>query len=152
MAAQSRYGVPASVTIAQAIDESGWGQSTLATRDHNLFGIKGTGPAGSDPLATREYQNGQLVTSTSSFRVYNTTAESIDDHGNLLATSGFYRRSMADRQNPNAFAQGLTGIYATDPSYGTKLISLMRQYDLYRYDVAPAAAKAARPSPVGTTG
>ena len=42
------YGVPASVTIAQAIDESGWGQSILATQDHNLFGLKGSGPAGSD--------------------------------------------------------------------------------------------------------
>jgi flagellum-specific peptidoglycan hydrolase FlgJ len=151
MAAQRRYGVPASVTIAQAIDESGWGQSALATTDHNLFGIKGTGPAGSVALATQEYQNGQLVTSTSSFRVYNNTAESIDDHGKLLATSGFYRKSMADQLNPNAFAQALTGIYATDPSYGTKLIGLMRQYDLYRYDVAPAAGKAAPASRVGTT-
>ena len=41
IAAQQRYGVPAAVTIAQAIDESGWGQSELATADHNLFGIKG---------------------------------------------------------------------------------------------------------------
>jgi flagellum-specific peptidoglycan hydrolase FlgJ len=148
IAAQRKYGVPASVTIAQAIDESGWGQSTLATQDHNLFGIKGTGPAGSDSLPTQEYQNGQLVTSTSSFRVYQNTAESIDDHGRLLATSGYYSKSMADRRNPNAFAQALTGIYATDPSYGTKLISLMRQYDLYRYDAASPAAKpsAAKPS------
>jgi flagellum-specific peptidoglycan hydrolase FlgJ len=151
IAAQRKYGVPASVTIAQAIDESGWGQSTLATRDHNLFGIKGTGPAGSVPLATQEYQNGLLVPSTSSFRVYNNTAESIDDHGKLLATSGYYRASMADRHDPNAFAQALTGIYATDPSYGTKLIGLMRQYDLYRYDVASPAAMAAPTSPVGTT-
>src|SRR5262245_60852089 len=148
IAAQRKYGVPASVTIAQAIDESGWGQSTLATQDHNLFGIKGTGPAGSDSLPTQEYQNGQLVPSTSSFRVYQNTAESIDDHGRLLATSGYYSKSMADRRNPNAFAQALTGIYATDPSYGTKLISLMRQYNLYRYDAASPAARpsAAKPS------
>ena len=53
MAAQSRYGIPAAVTIAQAIDESGWGQSALAIRDNNLFGIKGAGPAGSDVLPTR---------------------------------------------------------------------------------------------------
>ena len=44
IASQQRYGIPAAVTIAQAIDESGWGQSALATADHNLFGIKGTGP------------------------------------------------------------------------------------------------------------
>src|SRR4029077_9508745 len=81
VAAQSRYGVPASVTIAQAIDESGWGQSALAVRDHNLFGIKGTGPAGSDLLPTQEYQNGQMVSVTAPFRVYHNMAESIADHG-----------------------------------------------------------------------
>jgi flagellum-specific peptidoglycan hydrolase FlgJ len=154
IAAQRRYGVPASVTIAQAIDESGWGQSTLASQDHNLFGIKGTGPAGSVSLPTQEYQNGQLVTGTNSFRVYHNTAESIDDHGRLLATSGYYRRSMADRRNPDAFAQSLTGIYATDPSYGTKLVGLMQRYDLYRYDAAapagqPSAAQPSDSSPVG---
>ncbi|HEV3293698.1 MAG TPA: glucosaminidase domain-containing protein, partial [Streptosporangiaceae bacterium] len=69
MAAQSRYGIPAAVTIAQAIDESGWGQSALAIRDHNLFGIKGSGPAGTDSLPTREFQNGQWVTLNAGFRV-----------------------------------------------------------------------------------
>jgi flagellum-specific peptidoglycan hydrolase FlgJ len=141
VATQRKYGVPAAVTIAQAIDESGWGQSELAIRDHNLFGIKGTGPAGSDPLPTQEYENGRVVTRTAAFRRYNNVAESIDDHGKLLATSGYYTRAMADRQNPNSFASALTGVYATDPDYGAKLVGLMRRYDLYRYDLsAPAVA------------
>src|SRR5215467_10477108 len=141
MAAQRRYGVPASVTIAQAIDESGWGRSALATTDHNLFGIKGAGPAGTVVVRSTEYQDGQLVGQASSFRVYHNIAESVDDHGKLLATSQYYRQAMADRHDPNAFAAALTGIYATDPQYGNKLVELMQRYDLYRYDMpAPASA------------
>ena len=130
------------MTIAQAIDESAWGQSTLATRDNNLFGIKGTGPAGSDALPTQEYQNGQWVTITAQFRIYNDIAESINDHGQLLATSGYYTAAMAARNAPNTFAQALTGVYATDPSYGTNLISLMRRYNLYRFDPGAQSARA----------
>jgi flagellum-specific peptidoglycan hydrolase FlgJ len=144
VATQRKYGVPAAVTIAQAIDESGWGQSSLATKDHNLFGIKGTGPAGGDSLPTQEYVNGRSVASAASFRVYHDIAEGIDDHGKLLATSGYYTQAMADRHDPNAFAAALTGVYATDPDYGAKLIGLMRRHNLYRYDnMAPAAASPA---------
>ncbi len=152
VAAQRRYGVPAAVTIAQAIDESGWGRSNLATRDHNLFGIKGTGPAGSDVQPTQEYDNGRSVTRTAPFRVYHNIAESIDDHGKLLATSGYYRRPMAaDRHDPNAFAAALTGVYATDPSYGAKLIGLMRRYDLYRYDTIARGDTSPAATAAGTT-
>ena len=153
VAAQRKYGVPASVTIAQAIDESGWGQSNLAVNQHNLFGIKGTGPAGSYQELTQEYENGQLVTSMSSFRAYNSPAQSVDDHGKLLATSGYYRRAMAVRGSPNAFASALTGVYATDPEYGPKLIRLMQQYDLYRYDSVASAGirSSAAPPPSGST-
>ena len=143
IAAQHRYGVPAAVTIAQAIDESGWGQSQLAAQDHNLFGIKGTGPAGSVPLPTQEYVNGQQVSTSASFRVYHDVAESIDDHGRLLADSGYYQQAMADRQHPNEFAKALTGVYATDPNYGSNLISLMLRYDLYHYGTAGASAQPA---------
>ncbi len=146
VAAQRRYGVPAAVTIAQAIDESGWGQSELASQDHNLFGIKGTGPAGSVPLPTQEYVNGQPVSTSASFRVYNNVAESIDDHGRLLARSGYYQQAMADRQHPDEFAAALTGVYATDPNYGASLISLMRRYDLYRYGPAGQAQQAHSPA------
>jgi flagellum-specific peptidoglycan hydrolase FlgJ len=143
IAAQQRYGIPAAVTIAQAIDESGWGQSELATADHNLFGIKGTGTAGSDTRPTQEYENGIWVTRTAPFRVYHNIAESIADHSQLLATGQAYQHAMATRHVPDAFAAALTGVYATDPNYGSNLIALMRLYNLYRYDSAtPTAAPA----------
>ena len=153
---QSRYGVPAAVTIAQAIDESGWGQSALAIRDHNLFGIKGTGPAGTDMLPTQEYQNGQYVTVTSPFRVYHNVAESIADHGKLLATSSSYQHAMADRHLPDAFATDLTGVYATDPHYGSSLIAIMRLYNLYQFSAqaqqAPAPQAPAPQAPAQQAG
>jgi flagellum-specific peptidoglycan hydrolase FlgJ len=152
IAAQLRYGIPASVTIAQAIDESGWGQSELATQDHNLFGIKGTGPAGAVDRPTEEYQGGRWVATTASFRVYHNVAQSIADHSTLLATGGSYQQAMADRQVPDAFANDLTGVYATDPRYGSSLISIMRLYNLYRYDTSTGSAPAVTvtPAPVVT--
>jgi flagellum-specific peptidoglycan hydrolase FlgJ len=146
IAAQQHWGVPASVTIAQAIDESGWGRSKLAAQNHNLFGIKGTGPAGSVEMPTGEYVDGKWVTLNAAFRSYHNIAESIADHAELLATSGYYQRAMADRAVPDAFANDLTGIYATDPEYGANLIALMKLYNLYRFD-APAGQQHA-PAPV----
>ena len=147
IAAQRTYGVPAAVTIAQAIQESGWGQSTLAVQDHNLFGIKGAGPAGSDSYPTQEFQNGQWVTTTGQFCAYHDIAQSIEDHGKLLATSDYYTAAMAVRRTPDNFARKLTGVYATDPSYGTNLIDLMQRFNLYRFGAstrpaAPASASA----------
>jgi flagellum-specific peptidoglycan hydrolase FlgJ len=144
IAAQQRYGIPAAVTIGQAIEESGWGQSQLATADHNLFGIKGTGPAGSHMRPTQEYENGAWVARTAPFRVYHNIAESIADHGQLLATSQAYQHAMANRSVPDAFAAALTGVYATNPNYGSNLIALMRLYNLYRYDSATPAASQER--------
>jgi len=144
IAAEQRYGVPASVTIAQAIDESDWGRSLLAAKDNNLFGIKGTGSAGSVTYETSEYEGGRWVTIDAEFRAYHNFAESIEDHAALLATSGYYTHAMANRANADAFANALTGVYATDPHYGAILIALMRTHDLYRYDTpatAPAAAQ-----------
>jgi flagellum-specific peptidoglycan hydrolase FlgJ len=140
IAAQREYGVPAAVTIAQAIDESGWGQSQLAAQDNNLFGIKGSGPAGSVMLPTQEFENGQWVAISAPFRVYNSLAQSITDHSLLLATASSYKKAMADRADPDVFANDLTGVYATDPNYGASLVSIMRQYNLYRFDAGTQAA------------
>jgi flagellum-specific peptidoglycan hydrolase FlgJ len=160
LAAQRQYGIPAAVTIAQAIDESGWGRSQLAAQDNNLFGIKGAGPAGSVLRPTQEYENGQFVTVNAQFRVYRNVAQSITDHGLLLATGSSYRQAMADRRSPDAFANALTGVYATDPNYGTNLITIMRQHNLYRFDAGtsvhgtvPASGRVApsgRTAPSGT--
>jgi flagellum-specific peptidoglycan hydrolase FlgJ len=143
LAAQHQYGIPAAVTIAQAIDESGWGQSMLAAQDNNLFGIKGTGPAGSVERPTQEYENGQAVTVNAPFRVYSNVAQSITDHSLLLATGSAYQRAMADRRSPDAFANDLTDVYATDPNYGANLITIMRQFNLYRFDAGTSAAHGA---------
>jgi flagellum-specific peptidoglycan hydrolase FlgJ len=151
VAAQQRYGVPASVTIAQAIDESGWGNSSLAAQYHNLFGIKGAGPAGSVTFPTQEFQGGAWVTIDAQFAAYHNDAESIAGHAQLLATSGYYGKAMADRSNADAFANDLTGVYATDPGYGANLIALMKTYNLYQYDTAPATATGATFSTTSAT-
>jgi hypothetical protein len=143
MAAQQRYGVPAAVTIAQAIEESAWGSSGLSAQYHNLFGIKGTGPAGSVSLPTSEYIGGKWESVDAAFRVYHNDAESIADHAELLATSGYYTRAMADRSVPDAFANDLTGVYATDPDYGANLIALMKLYNLYQFDNSGGSSAAA---------
>jgi flagellum-specific peptidoglycan hydrolase FlgJ len=151
VAAQREYGVPAAVTIAQAIDESGWGQSQLAAQYNNLFGIKGTGPAGSITLPTQEFENGQYVSLTAPFRVYDNVAQSIADHALLLASGSSYQQAMADRESPDAFANDLTGVYATDPSYGATLINIMRMYNLYRFDAGRSPASASAPATQGAT-
>src|SRR5438093_520497 len=92
-------------------------------------------------LPTREHENGVWVTRTAPFRVYHNIAESIEDHSRLLATGAAYQHAMASHRLPDAFATALTGVYATDPGYGSNLIALMRLYNLYRYDpVTPAAS------------
>ena len=101
-------------------------------------------------LPTQEYQNGQYVTVNAPFRVYHNMAQSIADHGHLLATSSSYQHAMADRHLPDAFATDLTGVYATDPHYGSNLIAIMKLYNLYRYsapDALQAVPAPAAPAP-----
>jgi len=135
IAAQQRWGVPASVTIAQAIEESGWGTSQLSKDNHNLFGIKGSGPEGAAYYPINDYVDGRWITSAVPFRAYNKMTDSISDHAEVIATSQRYERVMARRHVPDAFAEGLTGIYSADPDYGSNLLATMKLYDLYRYDI-----------------
>ena len=129
-------GVPASVTLAQAILETGWGGSSIGDAK-NLFGIKGTGPAGTTVVHTQECYNGTFVTIKDGFRKYNTWQESIDDHAKLV--SGWIYKSAWDNyqanHNADEFARGIHKAgYATDPDYANKLINLMQTYNLYEWD------------------
>ncbi|HEY7429794.1 MAG TPA: hypothetical protein VH641_03575, partial [Streptosporangiaceae bacterium] len=82
-------------------------------------------------------------------------AESIADHGKLLATHSVYQHAMADRHLPDAFATDLTGVYATDPHYGASLIALMKLYNLYQFSAsshAPTQQAPAQQAPAQQAG
>lgn len=132
------YHVPASVTIAQAILESNWGTSELSSRYHNLFGIKGTGP-NSQSLATKEYVNGRWIVTTGQFKVYDTWNDSIKDHTQLMLNgtssnhNNYYGVTHASNYKDAAIALQRAG-YATDPNYASKLINIIQNYNLAKYD------------------
>ncbi|MCR8961680.1 glycoside hydrolase family 73 protein [Brevibacillus halotolerans] len=130
--------IPASLTIAQAILESAWGESGLTKRGNNLFGIKGTGPTGVCAMPTKENYNGQWTTITANFRAYNNWGESIADHSKLILNG---TRDKPRRYHGVLGADYKTachaihkGGYATDPGYPDKLIGLIEKYDLAKYD------------------
>lgn len=137
-AMQNTYHVYASITIAQAILESNWGSSKLATQYHNLFGIKGAG-ANSKVMTTKEYTNGKWVVIKDRFRVYDTWDDSIRDHTKLMLQGTDMNQQNYDRvvkaTSYQEAARGLqTAGYATDPNYAKKLISVIQTYKLYNYD------------------
>jgi hypothetical protein len=132
-------GVPASVTVAQAILESDWGRSRLSRQGNNLFGIKAlgsvTGPAGVVTLATREHVDGGDVIVQAPFKAYFTLEQSIDDHGSFFKRNKRYAGALRVGNDARAFAHAIQDAgYATDPNYANKLIGLMDRYDLYRFD------------------
>jgi flagellum-specific peptidoglycan hydrolase FlgJ len=131
-------GVPASVTIAQAILESYWGSSRLAIEANNYFGIKAqtrNGSAGAIRFDVWEVIGGRNVMQSQAFRAYTTIAESFVDHGLFFVENGRYSAAMAARNDARQFAREVNRAgYATDPAYASKLIGLMDRYDLYRYD------------------
>jgi len=131
-------GVPASVTVAQAILESDWGRSRLTRQGNNLFGIKalnGPGPDGVVTMATWEYLSDGNVLVQAPFKAYYTLEQSIDDHGKFFTSNHRYAAALDVAKDPRAFAQAIQDAgYATDPNYASKLIGLMDKYNLYRFD------------------
>ncbi|EOL49019.1 LysM peptidoglycan-binding domain-containing protein [Enterococcus caccae] len=132
----------ASVMMAQAILESDWGRSTLsAAPNHNLFGIKGSYQGQSVTMKTWEVINGQWIQVNAAFRKYPSYSESFSDNAYVLRNTSFqagvYYYSGAWKSNTNSYKDAtawLTGRYATDPSYNTKLNNIITTYNLTQYD------------------
>ncbi len=124
-----------SITIAQAILESGWGKSQLTLYANNLFGIKGDYKGQYITMKTQEYINGQWITVNANFRKYPSYLESIKDHSELLNKSWYSLVIQAKDYKAQAKALQKCG-YATDPNYANLLIQIIEENKLYQYDVS----------------
>lgn len=129
-----RSGVPASITLAQGLLESRYGQSELATKGNNHFGIK----------CHNNWQGGKVYHDDDKkgecFRKYDSPEESFRDHSDFLRYRDRYKFLFDLEVNDyKGWAHGLKKAgYATDPAYPSKLIKLIEDYGLYRYDVEPS--------------
>ena len=131
----TKYGVLPSVTVAQAILESGWGQSALSTQaHHNLFGIKGSYNGQYVTMQTREVYNGQSYYIYDNFRKYANNSESVEDHGNFLYSNSRYANLLGDQSYASVARKLQADGYATDPSYASSLIKLVEMYNLTQLD------------------
>ncbi len=125
-----QYKIPASIKLAQGLLESGAGMSDLARRSNNHFGIKcHRGWQGEKVYAADDLPN-------DCFRKYKKVEESYDDHSRFLVAGGRYRNLFdLNVTDYKGWARGLQKSgYATDKAYANKLIKLIEDYELYRFD------------------
>jgi hypothetical protein len=132
-AAHDAWNIPASITLAQWAVESNWG-TQMPSGSNNPFGIKAGAGQRFVMALTREVVNGESVMIRAPFRAFDSIEEAFDEHGRLLATHPAYAEARAHASNPDAFADALTGRYATDPTYGATLKARMKLCDLYQFD------------------
>lgn len=136
---QASYGVLPSIIIGQAILESNWGQSTLASKYNNLFGIKAYGEQKKVNLETKEFINEEWIVIQGDFRVYDTWEESMNDHTRLFINGVTWNPRLYENvllaKNYKEAAQALQDAgYATDPTYAEKVIHVIESYNLDQYD------------------
>lgn len=126
-----KYHIPASITLAQGVLESGAGKSELATRANNHFGIKCNGWTGRKSYHDDDEMN-------ECFRAYDNVYESYRDHSVFLTTSKRYSSLFELKLTDyKGWARGLKACgYATSPTYANKLIEIIQLYKLYQYDTA----------------
>lgn len=128
------YKVPASITLAQGLLETGGGQSRLADQANNHFGIKCKSEKEWPAHKPRIYHNDDAIGEC--FRSYQSVEESYRDHSEFLALRPFYKALFSlPPTDYKAWAHGLKKAgYATDPSYASKLISRIEKYNLHQFD------------------
>lgn len=144
---QARWGIPASVSLAQWALESAWGAKvsgknnfdgiTAKVKDAVFPYVPGTPLEPATLCWTHEQYKGQRVKCQRWFKDFASVTESFDYHGHLLATASAYAKARTKLPNADNFADALTGVYATDPTYGTQLKAIMRGGNFYKYDKAP---------------
>lgn len=141
-----RSGVPASITLAQGLLESGYGLSELAVEANNHFGIKCHNWAGAKIFYDDDKRN-------ECFRRYASPEESFRDHSDFLRYRDRYKFLFnLEPGDYKGWAHGLKKAgYATDPSYPQKLIRLIEDYELYRFDVLEEEPVIAEQQPVEKT-
>lgn len=131
MAGANATGIPASVTLAQWALESGWGAHEPG---NNPFGIKAIAGYTSEMLPTHEYVHGHMTTENQPFAVFPDLGTAFMVHDKLLANAACYAPARAKLPDVFAFANALTGVYATDPNYGHLLGEIIRGSNLTQYD------------------
>lgn len=129
IAEMNQYGIPASIKLAQALLESGNGNSYLAREANNHFGIK-CGGVWQGKSVTRPDDHVRDC-----FRVYNNPAHSFRDHSQFLLRKRYEKLFTLDKDDYKGWARGLKDAgYATNPRYPELLIDLIERYQLYQYD------------------
>jgi len=123
------HGIPASITLAQGILESGNGNSQLALKSNNHFGIKCHGKWTGDKVYHDDDAKNEC------FRAYPNAAESFQDHSEFLKKTRYESLFTLEPTDYKGWAKGLKKCgYATNPKYASKLIGLIDRYNLERYD------------------
>ena len=133
ISAYKKYGVLPSLTIAQAIEESGWGKSPIA---NNIFGMKaGSGWTGKKVKrwTYEQKKNGKYIRVKDWFRAYDSIAESVEDHAKLL-TIPRYKRVIQSKNYKEACKAVKDCGYATSLTYTPKLLNIVEKYGLYQWD------------------
>lgn len=130
----TKHKILPSIVAAQAVLESGWGQSTLAINGNNLFGIKGRYNGNYIVMPTLEFINGQWITVNAEFRKYPNWDASVEDHGSFLNVNPRYAGLLGVEDYRTVARMLQEAGYATDPQYAEKLINIIEFNGLASWD------------------